>query len=273
MLWLLALALAAAATAAFVARWLRVRRRRALRKRARPRLPVVLAHGFLGFDEVAIGSLKHAYFRGIDARLTQMGAKVYTPRVPPAASVVTRAQRLADLIKALPEPRVNIVAHSMGGLDARYAIAQLGLSDKVASLTTIATPHLGTPLADIGSKLLARFVRMLGRLIDLRAFVELTTDQMAQFNRLNQNVPGVSYGSVIARSTQLGTHPLLWATHRYLTKRAGANDGVVPSASQPWGDVIREIDADHWAQIGWTRTYDAESLYEELLQDLRGRGF
>ena len=273
MLWLL-LALAAVATAVGfgVARWLRLRRRRA-RRPGRPRLPVVLAHGFLGFDEVAIGGLKHAYFRGIEARLTQMGAKVYTPRVPPAASIATRAQRLAELVKALPDPRVNIVAHSMGGLDARYAISQLGLADKVASLTTIATPHLGTPLADVSSKLLARFVKMLGRFFDLRAFVDLTTDQMAHFNRSNQNARGVSYGSVIARSTQLRTHPLLWATHRYLSKRAGPNDGVVPAASQPWGDVIREIDADHWAQIGWTRTFDAESLYEELLQDLRGRGF
>jgi len=271
MLWLL-LALAVSTAALFgLARWLRLRRRRA-RKPGRPRLPVVLAHGFLGFDELAIGSQRHAYFRGIETRLVQMGAKVYTPRVPPAASIATRAGRLAELIRALPDERVNIVAHSMGGLDARYAISQLGLSDKVASLTTIATPHLGTPLADISSKLLARFVRMLGRLIDLRAFVDLTTAQMAQFNRLNQNVRGISYGSVVARSGKLRTHPLLWATHVYLSKHAGPNDGVVPAASQPWGEVVREIDADHWAQIGWTRGFDAEGLYEELLQDLRGRG-
>src|SRR5947207_11660478 len=146
MLWLL-LALAVSAAVLFgLARWLRLRRRRA-RKPGRPRLPVVLAHGFLGFDELAIGSQRHAYFRGIETRLVQMGAKVYTPRVPPAASIATRAGRLAELIRALPDERVNIVAHSMGGLDARYAISQLGLSDKVASLTTIATPHLGTPLA------------------------------------------------------------------------------------------------------------------------------
>src|SRR5438876_4768867 len=154
-------------------RWLRARRRRA-RRPARPRHPVVLAHGFLGFDELALGSEKHAYFRGIAARLEQMGATVYTPRVPPAAAIATRAERLADLIRALPDQRVNIVAHSMGGLDARYAISRLGLSDKVASLTTIGTPHLGTPIADIGSRLLKRFVRMAARFIDLRAFVDLT---------------------------------------------------------------------------------------------------
>ena len=168
---------------------------------------------------------------------------------------------------------MNIIAHSMGGLDARYAIARLGLSDKVASLTTIGTPHLGTPLADFGSRMLSRLVRMMGRFFNLRAFVDLTTAQMAEFNRATPDVAGVSYGSVVARSGRLRTHPLLWATHAYLAQRAGPNDGVVPSASQPWGEVVREIDADHWAQIGWTGSFDASSFYEELLADLRGRGF
>lgn len=46
--------------------------------------------------------------------------------------------------------RLNIIAHSMGGLDARYyAISWLGLAERVASLTTIGIPHLGTPLADL----------------------------------------------------------------------------------------------------------------------------
>ena len=257
-----------------IARWLWLRaRRRPSRKPARPRYPVVLAHGFLGFDELALGDQKHAYFRGIATRLEQMGATVYSPRVPPAAAIATRALKLAELIRALPDERVNIVAHSMGGLDARYAITRLGLADKVASLTTIGTPHLGTPIADIGSRVLRRFVKMAAKLIDLRAFVDLTTEQMADFNKLVPDKPGISYGSVVARSTQLGTHPVLWATHVYLSRVAGPNDGVVPTASQPWGDVFREIDADHWAQIGWRTGFDAGGLYEELLADLRGRGF
>lgn len=229
----------------------------------------MLAHGFLGFDELG----GQAYFRGIARRIEKTGARVYAPRVPPLASVAARAQRLAEFVRALPEERVNIVAHSMGGLDARYAIARLGLSDKVASLTTIGTPHLGTPLADFGSRLLGRVVRLFGRLMDLRAFVDLTTPEMTRFNGAVPDVSGVAYGSVVARSARLRTHPLLWATHAWLSRRAGANDGLVPAASQPWGEVLREIDADHWAQIGWNATYDAEALYEGLLLDLRGRGF
>jgi hypothetical protein len=49
---------------------------------------------------------------------------------------------------------------------------------------------------------------------------------------------------------------------------------VVPANSQAWGEVLREVEADHWAQIGWwSRGFDAASLYEDLLRELRGRGF
>lgn len=37
--------------------------------------------------------------------------------------------------------KVNIIAHSKGGLDSRYAISNLGAAPMVASLTTINTPH------------------------------------------------------------------------------------------------------------------------------------
>jgi len=44
-------------------------RRRPPRRPAQPRLPVVLAHGFLGFDEIELGKSKHLYFRGIGTHL------------------------------------------------------------------------------------------------------------------------------------------------------------------------------------------------------------
>ena len=270
MLWLLLIPLAALC-ALLLRRYLRARRRQ---KRAppRPRHPVVLAHGFLGFDEIAVGGGRHAYFRGIAAHLAKMGVTVHSPRVPPAASIASRAQKLAELIRALPDARVNIVAHSMGGLDARYAISRLGLADKVASLVTVGTPHLGTPLADLGSRAVARIVSVLRRFVDLRAFQDLTTAQMAAFNAAVPDSDGVAYGSVVARSGRVRTNPLLWATHAYLS-RSGPNDGIVPSQSQPWGEVVREIEADHWAQVGWSRGFDAPGLYEELLRELRARGF
>ncbi|HZR10776.1 MAG TPA: hypothetical protein VFA79_19470, partial [Myxococcales bacterium] len=133
--------------------WTWVRRTR-LRKRVRvrhvPRLrhPVVLAHGVFGFDEIAIAGRRHRYFRNIAEELGTPELEFYRPRVAPVAPIPVRAAKLVELLGALPGDRFNLIAHSMGGLDARYAITRLGLAGRVASLVTIGAPHRGTPLAD-----------------------------------------------------------------------------------------------------------------------------
>jgi triacylglycerol lipase len=205
----------------------------------------------------------------------RIGAEVHRPRVASAASIALRAEELARLVRMIPAKKVNVIAHSMGGLDARYAIAKLGLADRVASLITIGTPHRGTPVADLGARLsdLLRLKSLLGRVVDVDCFYDLTTERMERFNREIVDASGVMYGSVIARIERARAHRLLWATHVYLSERSGDNDGMVPLASQRWGEVWKEIDADHWAQIGWSGGFDALAMYEELLRELRGRGF
>ena len=81
-------------------------------------------------------------------------------------------------------------------------------------------------------------------------------------------------GSAGLRNAGLArTSPLLWAPQRYLSACAGPNDGLVPLASQAWGEVLLELEADHFAQIGWSLRFDAAELFEELLRELRARGF
>jgi triacylglycerol lipase len=245
----------------------RSRRRvaRAVARRAgRLRHPLVLAHGVLGFDEIAVAGTKHSYFRNIDENLRRLGTDCHVPRLPALGPVQDRAACFAEVVRALPGGRVNVIAHSMGGLDARYAIARLGLADRVASLVTIGTPHFGTPLADLAKKGLPRSV--------MRAVSDLTTDALGRFNRDVPDCADVLYCSVAARSSLGETNPLLWPTHAFLSHRAGANDGLVPTASQRWGRVLREIDADHWAQIGWSRRFDAVALYEEIVRELVALG-
>jgi hypothetical protein len=58
-----------------------------------------------------------------------------------------------------------------------------------------------------------------------------------------------------------------------LKKRAGDNDGLVPAASQRWGEVIARVEADHWAQIGWSDGFDTAELYLRVVQELKARGF
>src|SRR6185295_19714138 len=69
----------------------------------------------------------------------------------PFQSIEHRAGQLkAQIQGAFPDAKkVNLIAHSMGGLDARYLTSCLGFSDRVASLTTIGTTHRGTRLADL----------------------------------------------------------------------------------------------------------------------------
>jgi triacylglycerol lipase len=271
-------ALAAAVGAAWLLRRRSLARRRPPRlRRSAPRYPVVLAHGLLGFDEITVGGARHDYFRGIPARLTADGAAVHRARVARTGAIAARAEELATFIRAIPERRVNVVAHSMGGLDARYAIARLGLGRKVASLTTVGTPHLGTPLADVGAGLAGR-ARLLDALagvgIDVAAFRDLTTDRMAAFNAAVPDQRGVAYGSVVGVAPRLReVNPLLVPTWLWLSERGGESDGVVPAASQRWGEVVRTIPADHWAQIGWSKGFDAIEFYAELLRELRARGF
>ncbi len=246
----------------------------------RPRYPVVLVHGILGFDEIGIGTAKQKYFRGIAEHLASLGITLHRPLLPKLASIEQRARILAQVIEALPCRRVNIIAHSMGGLDARMAISQLGVGRKAASLTTIGTPHRGTPIADLGANLFHKkygLGRLLGALgVGVDAIDDLTSARMKAFNEQVPDVRGVRYFCVPAGFDQHrnNLHPLLTPSHAYLRHSAGASDGLVPVDSQRWGHCLDPIEADHWAQIGWSNssTFDAPGLYESLLLKLRRSG-
>ena len=245
----------------------RLRRRVPARHAPRLRHPVVLAHGMFGFDEIAIAGRRHRYFRNVAEELVGPGLEFYRPRVAPTAPVPERASKLVSLLSELPGQRFNLIAHSMGGLDARFAITRLGLSARVASLVTIGAPHHGTPLASSAfGRITARMLRVLG----LR---DLTPEALERFNREVPDVEGVAYCSVVAASDLSQTNPLLWPTHLYLSSRAGRNDGIVPARSQRWGNVLREVEADHWAQVGWSLRFDAVALYEDVLRELAALGF
>ncbi len=276
--WLAAGAAAALAAVALLL-WMRARARAARPRPVRrlaPRHPVVLAHGLLGFDQIRVAGARHEYFRGIADRLRKEGCVVHRSRVAPTASIAARATDLAAFVAGLDARRVNVVGHSMGGLDARWAIARLGMDRKAVSLVTIGTPHRGTPLADAGASLAARAglffaLRRVG--VDVDAFHDLTVARMAAFGEDAPDAPGVHYACVVgAPERKRDVSPILVPTFAWLREAAGPNDGLVPSDSQRWGEVLRVVPADHFAQIGWTRRFDALELYAELLRELRARG-
>ncbi|HEX2675762.1 MAG TPA: alpha/beta fold hydrolase [Polyangiales bacterium] len=241
------------------------------------RHPIVLAHGFMGFDAIGLGNLREEYFRGVRAHLQARGHRVHVVRVSPIAGIRRRAEQLAEQLEALDAERVNIVAHSMGGLDARYAISRLGVHRRVASLTTIGTPHHGTPLAD-GTAYLAGFnlaLKLMDSLgADLAGFQDLGTKRMQAFNDAVPDVDEVAYASYSGWLPKgASVHQLLLPTFALLHRTVGNNDGIVPADSQSWGQSLGAVAADHWAQIGWSNGFDVKTFYEAVALGLARRGF
>lgn len=135
-----------------------------------PPYPVVLAHGFFGFDDFA-GAGFLTYFYEVEEDLTARGEDVRITTVDPFNDSTVRGTALVERIEAIlaesGHAKVNIVGHSQGGLDARVVASMR--PDLVASIVTVATPHEGTPLADIIVGLVQD--DRLGRLVD--AFVRV----------------------------------------------------------------------------------------------------
>jgi len=231
-------------------------------------LPVVLVHGLFGFDRIGVPGARFDYFRGISAHLASLGCTAHAVKLPMMSSVPARAEALVAAITALGHDRIDLIAHSLGGLDARYALAHLGLASRVRSLVTIGTPHHGSPIADLFHQgqldWLRRLVGVLG--LPVTALEWLSSSALDKFNREVPDVPGVRYACVVGGLRKGSPVPItLMASHAWLSRVAGANDGVVPVSSQLWGETLAEIEADHFAQIGWRigvrKTFDAAGLY------------
>ena len=108
--------------------------------------PIVLVHGIALKDFRFLKS-----FGQIDRILRIQGYKVYKAQIDGFGSVINNANQLKEEILRILEiehvDKVNIIAHSKGGLDSKYMIKHLGMEDMVASLTTLCTPHKGSPIA------------------------------------------------------------------------------------------------------------------------------
>jgi triacylglycerol lipase len=236
--------------------------------------PIVLAHGIARFDAlvrvvVPSGSPfadETHYFRRIQSTLAGHGFDARHSAVPWAGSVGSRAAALWRQIRALDAPKVHIVAHSMGGLDARHMLYDFrdeGAALRVASLTTIGTPHLGTSFADWGLEHGDELLGLLNALGIgcLDGFRDLAT---ATCERFDAHVRGFEESSGVLFQTWSGTQsflrtfaPLKFAwlviSERDRARDGGANDGLVPLYSARWrADYYRgDLDADHLNQIGW----------------------
>ena len=217
--------------------------------------PIVLQHGLFGFGEIQVGQFKLGYFHGIDRAIGARGHPVIISRVHPTGSIARRATQLKqNVLRQLAiigraKERVVIIAHSMGGLDARYMITKLGMDDRVRALVTVSTPHRGSPYADwcvthLGQRLGAtKLLNLLN--IDVQAVSDLTTASCARFNEQVPDAPGVTYFSVSASRPWHRVPPFFFHSHQVIQAIEGDNDGLVSVTSAQWGEHLGTWPADH----------------------------
>jgi triacylglycerol lipase len=119
---------------------------------AKTKYPIVLAHGAFGFRSVRLLGVDILdYWYDLDTALSECGgAEVFVTQVSPSNSTEVRGEQLLSQVRAVlaktGAAKVNIIGHSMGGLDARYVMNVR--PDLVASVTTIGSPHKGSETFD-----------------------------------------------------------------------------------------------------------------------------
>ena len=108
--------------------------------------PILLVHGII-FKESKIFNA----FGKIGKKLQAQGYCVHVGRHDGFGTIENNAKQLKgqieDILKRENTEKINLIAHSKGGLDCKYLIRELAMQDKIASLTTLCTPHFGSPVA------------------------------------------------------------------------------------------------------------------------------
>ena len=250
-------------------------------------LPIVLHHGIFGCDRMRIGPLVFSYFGGgIEHEIASRGHPLIVARVSKTASIAHRAAELKQtLLERLAgsDDRVVILAHSMGGLDARYMIDKLDMSCRVAAMITLSTPHRGSSYADWvlknidKSRQAQNFLKFVK--LDLAGLRDLTTEAVARFNDIVLDHPEVRYFSVSAARPWHRVPAFLVHSHRIVSREEGENDGVVSVKSAAWGTHLETWPADHMHMINRryvieirSPTGNVRNRYAGLLDQLAARG-
>ena len=268
----------------------------ALSQICKTKYPLVLVHGVFFRDSKLFN-----YWGRVPRTLKLHGATIYYGEHQSALTVRESARELTARIKLIVErsgcEKVNIIAHSKGGLDCRYAISEFGLAPYVASLTTINTPHRGCLFAEkllnaipekTKSKIAKAYNTTLLALGDetpdfLAAVGDLTAEACTERNQKLTFPDGIyaqSVGSVMERP-QKGQFPLN-LSYRYVKNFDGDNDGLVGEGSFAWGEKYTLLRTDgnrgisHGDMIDLNREnicgFDVRAFYTDLVRDLRERG-
>ncbi len=254
------------------------------------RYPIILAHGIL---------MKQQVFRAfvhIQKKLIEAGYHVYIANTDGVGTIENNAAQLKKQIEEILEKegveKINVIAHSKGGLESIYMIENLGMGEKVASLTTLCTPHKGSQVATRITKLPSFMLKFLGfwfnafyKLLkdehpdaitackQLESRVEITADQLT-----TQGIYCQSYSATMhkASSDFVLSIPFLISRHY----ENDLSDGMVSKTSAQFGeykgDCIDDSISHNEIVCFMTRKKKKEKVvafYRQLCEDLAERGF
>lgn len=258
--------------------------------------PILLVHGVFFRDTKFFN-----YWGRVPKELEKNGATIYYGNHQSALSVEDSAKELAERIEQIVKEtgceKVNIIAHSKGGLDCRYAVSKLGLDKYVASIITINTPHRGCGFADyLLNKVPENTKNTVANAYNsaLRKFGDKSPDFLASVSNLteeyctnfNKNVPDIpsihyiSVGSKLNHATN-GKFPLSFS-YNLVKHFDGANDGLVSEKSFQWGEKYTFVTVDgkrgvsHGDMIDLNREnidgFDVREFYVQLVSELKQMG-
>ena len=259
------------------------------------RYPLLLVHG-IGFRDLRYFN----YWGRIPRELKRNGAVIYYGNQEALGTIAYNAEDIRKRILQIREEtgaeKVNIIAHSKGGLDARCAITTLGMSPYVASLTTMNTPHRGCRFVDYACRLPEGFYRFVAGCFD-RTFArfgdkapdfytathQFATEASVRFNENTPDMPGVYYQSYTSKMRNPFSHLLLSIPYCLIRPLEGENDGLVSVESAKWGEFrgvfsnqrLRGI--SHGDIIDLTRqdyrSFDVLETYVRIVAELKEKGF
>lgn len=258
--------------------------------------PILLAHGFIGYRKFALWSM----FDGVVDALRAHGYSALQPMVHPTAPIEERAGQLVEFIQRElgPAESFHWIGHSMGGLDGRYIASPCGLNlgHRFLTLTTLSTPHYGSPLANRipqSARRAVSFAARWGRYLfrgEQRQFLDNLAecrwdglDQLSpsyiqmQFNPKIIDHPQVryySYAGAVDYSEKTFANRIRRPAWQCILNLEGANDGMVSIQSGRWGEFKGTLPADHGELVGlriipWVKShFDHIGFFIELAQEL-----
>lgn len=257
--------------------------------------PVVLMHGF----GVGASFRRGGHLHSQALHLRSRGVRAIAPNVSPYNTVQARTamwdDRLQHVLEDTNSDRLLIVAHSMGGLDARYLISKMNWHEAIDVLVTVSTPHRGSSIAQF---ILDQPESVREWLVDMadwvgsnilddssanirQALTELTPEYVQ--NTFNEDVPDHpdveywSYGCQAGKGTDIPIDPVFRYLNRYLFEREGVNDGIVSVQSARWGKYQGTVNADHARQVGLSSRlaapFDSNAFYARIVDKLAAEGY